>query len=657
MKKKSLAFLSTILLFAITACTDNGSQLDPSGPTPPTPGGDTTFTVSFKSLGQDSGTQLTTLDSALESGSQYIGGSQSLSNVYNGTYGLKIGSSRSGSGTVSVSLSSKYKIKKIVASACKYSETAASDPVVTINDVSNTVSSAKGTLENYVFEYSSEETDTFNLTCNRRFYLKSLTFTIGEIEPIVPTGISMKSNLELYPGKGAQLEVTYTPSNANASLDLSWSSDDPGIVSVNNEGYITANSNAKEGDFADITATLVANPKITATCRVDIKEKTISDGSWSIFIYMCGADLESQNSFATSDLNEILSVAGQPDDVNIIIETGGAKSWHTSGIDANKLCRFEVRNKKLVIAEGGHVASADMGKASTLQSFLTWGFENYPADKSALILWNHGGAMEGVCFDEKFETSRATTQLMNDEDKSACTAAINASSNIDKLEWIGYDACLMAVQDIAEFNSSFANYMVAAEETELGEGWDYDNWIDDLYAKEDTETILTAICDSFIASVDYLIAHDSDYSGEKNDQTLAWFDLSKMATYKTAWENLAAEMNKKSYNKSNFQSFMKTVKYYAGSYYVYYGIFDAKDFLNKLRKNSTFGDGLSSYIDSVLAAHSNLVGYNAKGSAAGESYGICLFFSINSNCNKATNYSSTQTNFTNWRTFVNTYGN
>ena len=58
---------------------------------------------------------------------------------------------------------------------------------------------------------------------------------------------------------------------------------------------------------------------------------------YTIMVYMCGADLESgydgystntsQAGYATMDLNEILSVSGQPDDVNIIIQTGGAKSW------------------------------------------------------------------------------------------------------------------------------------------------------------------------------------------------------------------------------------------------------------------------------------------------------------------------------------------
>ncbi len=100
---------------------------------------------------------------------------------------------------------------------------------------------------------------------------------------------------------------------------------------------------------------------------VTVKEEG-SSASWTIMIYLCGSDLESQNSFATSDINEILSVSGQPDDVNIIIETGGSNSWHYSGasISSSKLTRWHVRNKSLV--KDKELDYAYMGTQSTFES-------------------------------------------------------------------------------------------------------------------------------------------------------------------------------------------------------------------------------------------------------------------------------------------------
>ena len=59
--------------------------------------------------------------------------------------------------------------------------------------------------------------------------------------------------------------------------------------------------------------------------------------SYTILMYICGSDLESQNGFATADIKEILSVKC-PETVNIAIQTGGASAWDSSsyGILANK---------------------------------------------------------------------------------------------------------------------------------------------------------------------------------------------------------------------------------------------------------------------------------------------------------------------------------
>ena len=415
---------------------------------------------------------------------------------------------------------------------------------------------------------------------------------------------------------------------------------------------------------------------------------------------MCGSNLESgydsetgktnvkDASLATGDIEEILSVSNQPDDVNIIIETGGARAWNTKyGISSSKLGRWHVENKKLV--KDTELTYASMGLASTFQSFLEWGLTSYPAEKTGVILWNHGGAMGGVCYDEK----KNDDSLYNSEVSSAVQAAF-ANTGTDKLEWIGYDACLMAVQDVAEFNSKYFNYMVCAQESEAGEGWDYDTWVDDLYAGKSTETILKAICDGFVQS--YQTNYSNPYN-MPNDQTLSFLNLNNMATYKSAFETLAKNMSSKvsSYGKNNFQKFFKNnVKFYGstryssaelqeyanyygctvndiineyslvqgpdGFYYAdygydYFGVFDAMDFLNELSKNSSFSS-LSSDISTTKNALSNLIVYNKAGADAGDSNGLSIFFPLSSNCGKSVIYTTSQTNFTNWRSIVNSYG-
>ena len=381
--------------------------------------------------------------------------------------------------------------------------------------------------------------------------------------------------------------------------------------------------------------------------------------SYTVMIYMCGSDLESgyngystnpnNAGLATSDLQEILKVTGQPDNVNIIIETGGAKAWKsTYGIKSDKLGRWHVKNNQLV--NDSQLTYASMGLTSTFQSFLEWGLTEYPADKTGVIMWNHGGGMYGVCYDEKKDDD----SLLNNEIANAVKGALkNCGKEGQKLEWIGYDACLMQVQDIAEMNSQYFNYMIASEESEAGYGWDYDNWVDDLYAKKGTTEILTAIVDSFIA--------DNGGANKSGDQTLSFLKLSKMKAYKKAWEEMAAELQSKltSSNKSTFNKAIKSyVKHYADSDYTYFCVFDAWDFVDKLENNSNFSsfkiDG--KYTTAVKNAHSELVVYNLAQKGAGVSKGLCMYWCNNSQYSSMAVYTDAHTNFSSWQKINQTFG-
>ena len=529
---------------------------------------------------------------------------------------------------------------------------------LTINDRESNTLTVYGS--NTAGSFSSEITgvnDVYDLTGYSYFkvareasgagYCSSITVLTGTPTPTNPTAISLNpSSVSLVPGGSQTPEVKYTPNNANQNKDVTWTSSNTNVATVDNNGLVTAKSTATAGQTATITAKLTNLPQITATCTVTIVEK--QNDNHTVLIYMCGADLESKNGLASGDIYEILQVSNQPDDVNIVIETGGATSWASGygyGINADKLERWHVENKKLV--RDASLTYASMGQTSTLQSFIEYGLNNYPADRTGLVFWNHGGGMRGVCYDEK----KNDDVLKNSEIKSAVSGALsNCDMSGQKLEWVGYDACLMAVQDIAETNSKYFNYMIASEESEAGYGWDYDNWVDDLYAKKSTETVLKAIVDSFIYD-------NGGASSTKGDQTLSYLDLAYAAEYKTAWENMAAQLNNKvtSSNKSSFNSAITSnVKHYADDDYDYFCTFDAWDFVDKLANDSAFSSFRidSSYITAVKNAHANLVKYNVAQKGAGVSKGLCMYWPNSSRYSDvSTYYTTSETNFTTWRSF------
>ena len=482
-------------------------------------------------------------------------------------------------------------------------------------------------------------------TASGAAYCASITVVTGTPTPTDPTSIILSpTSAELAPSGTKQLSVSYVPSNANQNKEVTWTSSNTNVATVSSEGLVSVKSTATAGQTATITAKLTNIASIQATCSITIVEQSKDDHT--VLIYMCGADLESENKLASGDIQEILKVTDQPDDVNIVIETGGAKSWaSTYGISSTYLERYHVENKSLV--RDNQLTYASMGLSSTLQSFIEYGLNNFPAERTGLVFWNHGGGMRGVCYDEK----KNDDVLKNSEIKSAVSGALsNCGMSGKKLEWVGYDACLMAVQDIAETNSAYFNYMIASEESEAGYGWDYDNWVDDLYAKKSTTTILKAIVDSFISD-------NGGANSSSGDQTLSYLNLSYAAAYKTAWENMAAQLNSKvtSSNKSSFNSAITSnVKHYADSDYDYFCTFDAWDFVDKLANNSAFSNFRidSSYITAVKNAHANLVAYNLAQKGAGVSKGLCMYWPNSSQYSDvSTYYTTSETNFTTWRSF------
>ena len=447
-------------------------------------------------------------------------------------------------------------------------------------------------------------------------------FKVSEADVVYPTSIALSGREEVGTKRTNKLAVEYIPENSNSINEVDWSSSDESIATVDRKGVVTGVS---EGQATITARTKSRNQVLETTFVVEVKEQILD--SWTVMIYMCGSDLESGSyHFATSDIREILSVTGQPDDVNVIIETGGSRKWSYPGIDASMLSRYHVANNELVLDE--KVAKASMGKQSTFEDFLNWGLQEYPAYKTGVVFWNHGGALGGCCYDENYNSD----SLLNSEANAAFANAFEEQGLTgSKLEFVGYDCCLMQIQDVAEFNSQYFNYMVGSEEAEDGYGWDYDNWLDDLYAGKDTEAILKANCDSFVVSC-----------GVTSDQCLSYLKLNKMADFHEKLEDMASAI--KNTVKSNWNTFKNVInssKTYTSFWS--YGVMDGLDFLNKLGANSSFSS-FSSQINDAKDAYNALVGYCRKGSKAGNTTGLAFIANIG-----YVTYNLSETNFVNWR--------
>ena len=128
------------------------------------------------------------------------------------------------------------------------------------------------------------------------------------------------------------------------------------------------------------------------------KEGKSEPADWAIYWYLCGSDLESKHSSASKDIDEMLEVK-LPENVKVVIETGGAAEWQRHKIKSEVLTRFVYDHSGL--KKIGTEELANMGAQETFSDFLSYCYEDHPAENSMVILWNHGGGvLGGVAYDE-----------------------------------------------------------------------------------------------------------------------------------------------------------------------------------------------------------------------------------------------------------------
>ena len=552
----------------------------------------------------------------------------------------------------------RAKLSKIVATGytteVEKNGTYTFDGVVTATFADNSTEVVTNECEfDYDHSFSTSSTGTKSLKIK---YTTVYTNSSGqEIENYKTTNASIAVISVLTSISGADIAVglnrsksvslTYTPSDATYK-GMTYVSSDPEVATVDASGRVTG----KAIGSTTITVTSSKYSSVTTTVNVSVEE--IVQDEWTILLYIAGNNLESdsyQGGAATEDLQEIASVSGQPDDINVVVQAGGAKSWkstYSSVINKDKRNRFHLEDQTYV--KDSQDAKVNMGDEKNFREFLEWGINTYPADKIGVILWNHGGAMTGCCGDEQFSDDYLSIAEVNHAFRDAKANTGYAS----KFEFIGYDCCLMQVQDIAGVNAQYAKYQIASEESEWGNGWSYDKWIDDLFAKKTTPEILTACVNGFKQDTTSYYG-----SGSSNDQTLSFVDLEYWDAYETAWENMAATFNSiitSSSSWSTLEDLLNSCQQFGESAF---DVFDVGHFLTKLQDSTSpyeSNSTLMSQANAVQVAYNNLIGYEWHGNGSANASGLSLFVPAGSSYWRQTSqsdYSADSTTLTTWRTF------
>ncbi len=275
--------------------------------------------------------------------------------------------------------------------------------------------------------------------------------------------------------------VTFTDLSTGTPTEWQWSF--PGG---------TPSTSTQQNPVVTYNAPGVFDVTLTATnsygSDVETKSSHITVNStagteWTILVYLDGDnDLEGAS---VKDMNEMEAVV-LPNNVKVVVQWDRITGYNTTNGDWTDTRRYLIsHDNDIDIVNSTRVDAPNLGELNmadpnTLKDFIQWGVTNYPANKYMLVLWNHGGgwrdgdSMEvsitkGICWDE----TSGNTYLKTNDVKTAIT---NAGTQFDIM---GLDACLMSMVEVAyAFKGVTKNVMIGSQETEPGDGWNYNGFLD-----------------------------------------------------------------------------------------------------------------------------------------------------------------------------------
>lgn len=208
--------------------------------------------------------------------------------------------------------------------------------------------------------------------------------------------------------------------------------------------------------------------------------------------------------FAGRNIDDMKKV-GSTEHLNVLVQLDGQGAYE-------KTKRLFIEKNKATQVNKNHISAQqklDFGNPLTLIDACEWALTEYPSDHFGLVLWNHGiGILDniggrttsatelfifnpdtnmlelnrstgfidfirqqqdrGVCFGDTYGT-----YLTNQKIDYALKQITTKLRNGKKIDFVGFDACLMSMIEMGNLMRPYVDYMVGSQEIELGTGWPY----------------------------------------------------------------------------------------------------------------------------------------------------------------------------------------
>lgn len=366
----------------------------------------------------------------------------------------------------------------------------------------------------------------------------------------------------------------------------------------------------------------------------------------TIMIYMVGSNLETELGLGSRDLSGIEYDKIKENDMHVLLMAGGTKSWYNNYINPNSTCIYE-------LTENGYEAVEDkglisMGKSSTLSSFLEYSYNKYKTGKYDLIIWDHGGAVDGSSYDDLFREGFGKDNLKLDELNSALSSSPFNKNN--KLETVLYRTCLNSTIETANAIKDYANYMIASEEVTLGLSYGASAlaFLNEVKKETSYMDYGTSFIDDYQNIIHgYCSSYQTKYECAKI--TYSIIDLSEISNLNNSIDKYFGNVNKNL--DANFVQVSKMradSRQYASEMDVNYDMVDLKELIDNL--STLENNGSKEVIDSL----NKVVKYNYTNDNI--SAGLSIYMPYNSKSYFVSTYNKTMMP-NNYKTFISKFYN
>jgi hypothetical protein len=200
--------------------------------------------------------------------------------------------------------------------------------------------------------------------------------------------------------------------------------------------------------------------------------------SWTFLVYMDG-----DNNLSGDALDDFAQIKAATSSTHIKVVV--------------QLALLGATTKRYLVANGMTTLLADMGvlnmaDGQTITDFLSWAKNAYPADRTVLVLWDHGAGWDeltpaapaAMLAPRKVGLSMFTEPGSNDVVLANHLIRQAIEKSGIKLDLLGIDGCSMStIEALYEFRG-LAGVLVASEELIPDAGWDYNALLSGLAASQ-----------------------------------------------------------------------------------------------------------------------------------------------------------------------------